>query len=80
MKRKRGDVVVETRELCMHFGGVRAVDEKTLESSAVDLSAFKSLKDMEKALDVDAIKSALGSLGQTFACTGETCEIVDISA
>ena len=44
-------------------GGVRAVDEKTLESSAVDLSAFKSLKDMEKALDVDAIKSALGSLG-----------------
>ena len=27
MKRKRGDVVVETRELCMHFGGVRAVEQ-----------------------------------------------------
>ena len=27
MTRQRGDVVVETRDLCMHFGGVRAVDE-----------------------------------------------------
>ncbi|MCD1624677.1 MAG: ATP-binding cassette domain-containing protein [Paracoccaceae bacterium] len=27
MTRQRGDVVVETRGLCMHFGGVRAVDE-----------------------------------------------------
>jgi len=27
MTRKRGDVVVETRDLCMHFGGVRAVDQ-----------------------------------------------------
>ena len=27
MKRKRGDVVVEARELCMHFGGVRAVEQ-----------------------------------------------------
>lgn len=27
MTRQRGDVVVETRDLCMHFGGVRAVDQ-----------------------------------------------------
>ena len=27
MKRRRGDVVVETRDLCMHFGGVRAVEQ-----------------------------------------------------
>lgn len=27
MSRQRGDVVVETRGLCMHFGGVRAVDQ-----------------------------------------------------
>jgi branched-chain amino acid transport system ATP-binding protein len=27
MTRQRGDVVVETRGLCMHFGGVRAVDQ-----------------------------------------------------
>ncbi|MDP2084943.1 MAG: ABC transporter ATP-binding protein, partial [Gemmobacter sp.] len=26
MSRKRGDVIVETRDLCMHFGGVRAVE------------------------------------------------------
>ncbi|MDQ2088953.1 ATP-binding cassette domain-containing protein [Marimonas arenosa] len=27
MTRQRGEVVVETRDLCMHFGGVRAVDQ-----------------------------------------------------
>ena len=27
MTRQRGDVVLETRGLCMHFGGVRAVDQ-----------------------------------------------------
>lgn len=27
MSRQRGEVVVETRGLCMHFGGVRAVDQ-----------------------------------------------------
>ena len=27
MTGQRGDVVVETRDLCMHFGGVRAVDQ-----------------------------------------------------
>lgn len=27
MTRQRGEVVVETRSLCMHFGGVRAVDQ-----------------------------------------------------
>lgn len=27
MTRQRGEVVVETRGLCMHFGGVRAVDQ-----------------------------------------------------
>jgi len=27
MSRSRGEAVVETRELCMHFGGVRAVDQ-----------------------------------------------------
>jgi len=27
MSRQRGDVVVETRGLCMHFGGVRAVEQ-----------------------------------------------------
>ncbi|SDH92816.1 ATP-binding cassette domain-containing protein [Lutimaribacter saemankumensis] len=33
MTRQRGEVVVETRDLCMHFGGVRAVDQ-------VDFSLF----------------------------------------
>lgn len=43
--------------------GVRAVDEKMLKTGASDLSAFATIEDMRAALDTDAIKGALESMG-----------------
>lgn len=43
--------------------GVRSVDAAAIKSAVVDLSGYKTVDDMSKSLDVDAIKSALESMG-----------------